>query len=238
MNSPSSRIRQELVERLGAELGLKLALTIALNCCFYVPYGLLQRHCLFTPVQVQPGLLDKLVPFSDQAVWIYFSIFLLMPIGPLLMRRREKLLRYGAGILLIEFIAYLIFFFWPTWCPRPAPGKTILAYRILTSVDAPLNAFPSLHAAFAVFSGLCAAQAFRELHFQRLWRFTLGLWTLLILLGTLLTKQHTFADISAGTAIGLAGYYLVFSGQTAVFKVEVSPSAVKDRELKSSSTVL
>jgi membrane-associated phospholipid phosphatase len=233
-----SGIRQELGERLRAELGLKLALTIVLNLCFYVPYGLLQRHQLFTPTQVQPGFLDNVFPFFDRAVWGYFSLFLLMPIGPLLMRRGEQLLRYGTGMLFIEFVAYLIFFFWPTWCSRPDASKTIAAYRVLTAVDSPLNAFPSLHAAFAFFSALCAAQVFRELQIHRLWIFGLGVWTVLILLGTLLTKQHTVADMFAGSAIGLVGYYLVFSRQTAAFKVKLSESAVKEREIQSSSTAL
>jgi membrane-associated phospholipid phosphatase len=103
-------------------------------------------------------------------------------------------------------------------------------------VDAPLNAFPSLHAAFAVFSALCAARVFRELQIHRLWKFALGVWAVLILAGTLLTKQHTVVDVFAGSAIGFAGYYLVFSGQAAAFKMKLSRSAV--REIQSSSTAL
>src|SRR5690348_15731562 len=110
VNSLSSGISQELGQRLRARLGLKLALTVVLNLCFYLPYGLLQRHPLFAPTQMQPGFLDNLFPFFDGAVWPYFSLFLLMPIAPLLMRRPAQLLRYGAGILLIEFVAYVIFF--------------------------------------------------------------------------------------------------------------------------------
>jgi len=83
---------------------------------------------------------------------------------------------------------------------------------------------------------LCAARVFRELQIHRLGTAALGLWTLLILLATLLTKQHTVADIFAGSAIGFAGYYLVFSGQTAAFKLNLSQSAVKERNIQSSST--
>ena len=238
VNSLPSRIWQELGERLRAELGLKLALTIVLNLCFYVPYGLLQRHCLFTPAQVWPGFLDNLFPFWDKAVWGYFSIFLLMPIGPLLMRRREQLLRYGAAILLIQFTAYIVFFFWPTCCPRPDANNTIVVYRILTAVDSPLNAFPSLHAAFAVFSAFCAAHVFRGLQLARLWRLALGVWAVLILIGTLFTKQHTVADIFAGSAIGFAAYYLVFNGRIAGLKMKLSQSVLKKHRIQSSSTTL
>ena len=237
MSSPSL-LWQELRQRLKAELGLKLALTILLNLFFYVPYGLLQRHHLFTPTRLLPGFLDHLFPFFDRAVWIYCSIFLLMPLAPLLMRRRRQLLCYAIGILLIEFTAFVIFFFRPTYCPRPDASRTIAAYRLLISVDAPLNAFPSLHAAFAVFSGFCVVQVFSELQFHRLWRAAAVLWTALILLGTLLTKQHTLLDIVAGAALGLAAYRLVFNRQTATFKLKPSPSAVQQPNIQSSSTAL
>ena len=238
VNSSPSMTWLELSERLRAELRLKLLLTVVLNLCFYFPYGLLQRHCFFAPTEIRPTFLDRLIPFSDQAVWVYFSIFLLMPIGPLLMRRRELLVRYAMGILLIETAAYAVFLFWPTWCARPATANTVTAYRTLVSVDAPLNAFPSLHAAFAVFSALCAAQVFRELQLHILWRITVGVCTILILLGTLMTKQHTAADIIAGSAMGFAVYHLVFRQRAFPFKIKVPCSRVGEPKIRPSSTAL
>lgn len=211
MNNSSSSTWVRIGDRIRSELRLKLVLTVVLNLWFYVPYCLLQRHHFFGPTQILPTFLDRLIPFSDEAVWVYLSIFLLMPIGPLLMCRREQLLRYGLGILLVETVAYLVFIFWPTWCQRPNPNGTIPTYRILTMIDAPLNAFPSLHAAFAVFSALCAVQDFRELPLHHLYRIAVGFWTLLILLGTLVTKQHTVVDVIAGSALGFIAYHLAFS---------------------------
>jgi membrane-associated phospholipid phosphatase len=210
MNNSWSTTWAQLGERIRSELKLKLVLTIALNLWFYVPYGLLQQHHFFQPTQILPTFLDRLIPFSDEAVWVYLSIFLLMPIGPLLMSRRQQLLRYAMGILLIETVGYLVFIFWPTWCQRPNANEAVNAYRILTMVDAPLNAFPSLHAAFALFSALCAVQVFREFPTHHLYRIAVGLWTVLILLGTLVTKQHTVVDVIAGSALGFIAYHLAF----------------------------
>ena len=238
VNSSPASAWLELGGRLRAELRLKLLLTLVLNLCFYFPYGLLQRHRLFAATEIPPTFLDSLIPFSDKAVWMYFSIFLLMPIGPLLMHRREQLVRYAAGILLIETVAYIVFLFWPTWCTRPDTGKTIAAYRTLVSVDAPLNAFPSLHAAFAVFSALCAALVFRELRIHPQWRIAVGVWAVLILLGTLMTKQHTAADIVAGSAIGFAVYHLALGKRAFPFKMKMSSSPVREPKIGSSSTAL
>jgi membrane-associated phospholipid phosphatase len=237
MNSSPATTWLRFQGRLQAELKLKLFLTVLLNLWFYVPYALLQRHSLFVPSQAPQTHLDLLIPFSDNAVWLYLSLFLLMPIGPLLMCRREQLLRYGVAIFLIESVAYVVFLLYPTWCPRPDASGTVTAYRTLTTVDFPLNAFPSLHAAFAVFSALCAALVLRELRVPPAWRLAVGVWSVLILLGTLLTKQHTVLDISAGGAIGLVVYHLVFSRRTPAFKMKTSAS-VNAREIQSNSTAI
>jgi membrane-associated phospholipid phosphatase len=154
---------------------------------------------------------DRLIPFSDKAVWLYLSIYLLMPIGPLLMHRRRQIVRYAIGIVLIGMLADIVFIFWPTSCPRPEAAGTITAYRMLTAMDNPFHAFPSLHAAFAVFSALCARQVLRELRTRAPWRSAVWFWTFLILVATLLTKQHMLADIMAGGVLALGVHICVFN---------------------------
>jgi membrane-associated phospholipid phosphatase len=227
-----------MVGHMQSELKLKLFLALMLNLWFYIPYCFLQRHRFFSPTEMPPTAFDRLIPFSDKAVWVYCSIFLLMPIGPLLMSRRAELLRYGFGIFLLGSVAYLVFIFWPTWCPRPNAGKTVAAYRMLTAVDKPLNAFPSLHAAFAVFSALCAARQFRQLARHPLWRIVLGFWTLLILLGTLMTKQHMLADIVAGSGLGFAVYICLFGQSNPDLKTKMSLQAVTRNKMRPNSTFL
>src|SRR6266436_10144424 len=91
--------------RLRSELKLKLILLLALNLWVWLPYQFLQRHHFFNPTEMSAGFCDRLIPFSDQAVWLYLSIYLLMPIGPFLMQNREQLLRYAIGIVFIGAIA-------------------------------------------------------------------------------------------------------------------------------------
>ena len=227
-----------VIERAKSEVRLKLALTVILNLCFYIPYGLLQRHVFFEPTRVVPSFLERQLPFSDEAVWVYLSIFFLMPIGPLLMADRKQLLRYGLGMLFIEAVAYAVFAIWPTWCPRPSEVGTNAAYRVLVTFDAPLNAFPSLHAAFALFSALCAGRVLSELGCHYLWKAGIGVWTGLILLGTLLTKQHTVADITAGAVLGCAAYFLVFTRAISPLPTKTVSSYKTENKIRPSSPAL
>lgn len=153
---------------------------------------------------------DRVIPFSGKAVWIYMSVYLLMPIGPFLMTRRRQIIRYAAGLMLIGALADLVFIVRPTWCPRPGVSGTSAAYQMLIAVDNPFNAFPSLHAAFAVYSALCAGLVLRELRSHALWRSALWLWAFLILFATLATKQHMMADIVAGSVLAVVVYVCVF----------------------------
>lgn len=229
---------QNVSQRLASELRLKLLLTLLLNLWFYLPYSFLQRFPLFAPTQIPSTPIDLWLPFSDRAVWVYLSLFLLMPIGPLLMCRRAQLIRYGWGIFLIATVSYLVFIVWPTWCPRPNPADTIIAYRLLTALDTPLHAFPSLHAAFAVFSALCATLVLGELRVRFWWRIGVAAWTLLILLATLLTKQHRLADILGGSALGFSVYCSLFSNWIHNLKMKLSPQTVRGNEMRPTSTIL
>jgi hypothetical protein len=197
-----------LIDRLKSELRLKLLLLVALNVIVWTPYITLQRIHFFQPTVMPLTFADRAIPFMPRAVWIYFSIYALMPIGPFLMNNREQLFRYSKGVVGITAFAAVIFLFWPTICLRPpAPGADPL-YRALVSIDQPFHAFPSLHAAFAVYSCLCVIHVGRAVGWSD--RFEVGFvaWTALILLATLATRQHVLADIVGGGALGFAAYQI------------------------------
>ena len=176
-----------------------------------LPYYSLQHYQLF-PVTVMPAtFIDRLIPFSPPAVWPYLSIYLFMPIAPFLMNQRQQLLRYAIGVMMIEFVASSIFLLWPTSCERPAIEIVNPLYRLLIRIDAPVHAFPSLHAAFAVYSALCCELILPLLPIERSYLRTVSwLWTLLILYAALATKQHVLADLLAGSALGIFAFFIAF----------------------------
>jgi hypothetical protein len=138
-NANSSRL---IMGRLRSELAWKLILLFGLNLLVYAPYIFLQRHHFFPVTQMPVSFFDRWISFFGPAVWLYLSIYLLMPVGPFLMNRREQIFRYTAGIILISVLADAVFLFWPTTCPRPAVGETNAGYQTLTRLTMPFT--PSL----------------------------------------------------------------------------------------------
>lgn len=195
-----------LGDRLRAHLGLKLGLTLALNLCAFAPYFWLQRNIFFPVTTLPQTPLDVWLGFRPQAVWIYLSLFLLMPIAPLQMHNTHQLRRYALGVVAMSFVADMIFLFWPTTVARTGDGGSHSVYRALVTMDLPLNAFPSLHAAMAVYSALCCEQISR----LRSWRFVIWPWVLAIVWAMLSIKQHVAFDAAGGAVLGLATYGLVF----------------------------
>lgn len=238
MNSPRAATSSAVFCRLRSELRLKLILTVVLNICIFVPYHFLQWHHFFPATAMPASFCDRLIPFSDQAVWIYLSVYLLMPIGPFLMNNRPQIFRYAFGVILIGTVADFIFFIWPTSCPRPAADGTNAVYRMLIGVDNPFDAFPSLHAAFAVFSALCAGRVLREFRGGAPWRGGLWLWVSLILFATLATKQHMAADIGAGTVLAFGVYIVLFHQSNAIPEPAMLISTVTTDSDQQNSTAL
>jgi membrane-associated phospholipid phosphatase len=191
-------------------MALKIGLIIVLNLWIYGPYLFLQSYHFFPARLMAPGFLDRLIPFCPETVWVYLSIYLLMPIGPALMRERKPILYYGAGVIGIGFVADLFFLFWPTLCARPLSLDSSMVYQMLIIVDKPFHAFPSLHAAFAIYSASCGALVLKGLGTHLVWRLGLWLWAFLILVATLTTKQHVLVDIIAGGILGIGAFASVF----------------------------
>lgn len=221
----SDRIRF-INDRMRAELPFKLLLTLLAYPAVFVPYHFLQLHQFFAATELRPGAVDKWVPFDDGFVWIYLSVYLLMPVGPVLMASRQQLFRYAAGVLLISLVADVVFVFHPTICPRHNLFGTGRLYRLLVAIDNPFHGFPSLHAAFALYSGLCASRMLREFGWSFSVNAAVWFWVALILYSTLATKQHMFTDIAAGGVLGTAVYFVVFHTRI-VFKEQAAPALVE-----------
>jgi len=199
-----------LKTRLRAHLGLKLALALGLNLFAFAPYFWLQHNLFFPVTVITESAFDSWLGFAPNAVWIYLSLFLLMPIAPMQMQNRQQLDRYALGVVAMSLSADLIFLFWPTAIVRPPAGAANVLYSVLITWDRPLNAFPSLHAAMAVFSACCCEQIFSRVGRSGLGRLLIWTWALAIIGAMLLTKQHVALDALGGILLGLTSYYWAF----------------------------
>jgi hypothetical protein len=198
---------------LRAHLGLKLAFAVSLNLWAFVPYFWLQRHALFPVTVMRESALDIWLGFSPHAVWIYLSLFLLMPVAPMQMQNTAQLWRYALGVLGMSVIADLAFLFWPTAVVRFSNQTANILYDALVAVDIPLNAFPSLHAAMAVFSALCCEQIFSQIRHPAIWRGVIWTWASAIIWAMLATKQHVALDAVGGIVLGVTSYGCAFWSQ-------------------------
>lgn len=200
-----------LTTRIRAQWRLKLLLSLVLTNGFTAAYFLLQRHPLFPVTVLGPGALERRIPFLPGAVYLYESLWLILPVAPWLMTTRAELRRYSACFLFISLVAFAVFFFFPTSFTRPRDPQGINAvYAALIRLDRDLNALPSLHVALAVFSGACCQELFRAGGAGPRLRGLLWVWVAAIAASTLLTRQHGLLDALAGGLLGLGGYALFY----------------------------
>ncbi len=198
-----------LARRLTAHWKSKIALAICMNMGFWLAYFGLQRYHFSAPTLVPPVAVDCLIPFLPWTIYPYLSLTLLLPLAPWFMVSRTDLFNYTMGLGMIILTACSFFLICPTICPRPpAAASSGGLYGWVIKVDAPMNAFPSLHAALAVFTSLCCSHLLKKTRRRHVFRLALWFWTAGILIATLSTKQHVFIDLIGGCTLGAAGYGL------------------------------
>jgi membrane-associated phospholipid phosphatase len=205
-----------LSRRLGALLRLKVGLTIGLNLLFWLGYGSLSRHALFTECSIPLTWLDRAVPFAPRFwAWVYLSQFAITGGLPWLIDSRAVLGRYVVGLAVLSGVSFMIFLFWPVASPRPADLSDAGPMWWIARGDGPYNAFPSLHAGFLVFMGGMGWRMFPARPNPALCLLFLT-WSAAILYSTLATRQHYALDLVAGGVIGLVADRVAWAGFTGV----------------------
>ncbi len=148
-----------------------------------------------------------MIPFLPGSVYLYESLWLLIPVAPWLMESKDDLVSYSKSLVVISLVGFCIFFFYPTSSPRPRDLHNInVVYGALIRVENELNAFPSLHVALAFLSGASCHGIFRPGKWPKRLRWIVWIWVMGVVASTLLTKQHVFIDIVAGGMLGFGGY--------------------------------
>ncbi|MDD2710961.1 MAG: phosphatase PAP2 family protein [Verrucomicrobiae bacterium] len=177
---------------------------------FSTLYFLLQHVPFREAVERTPSAIDRVVPFVPSAIYVYLSLWALMPLVSLLQDTRDGVFSYYKTIAFAFVCGFAIFLFWPMSCfrPEPPPGADPV-YCFLMRIDRNLNAWPSLHAAFAVIGVAAWPGMEGSARFNGWLRLGLGVWAAAIMLAALLTKQHLCGDVIAGALLGLASHALL-----------------------------
>ena len=180
---------------------LKLALYLALSVAFCVGYFSAQRFPLFPSPTLPLTFLDHTIGFHPQAIYLYQSVYLLVPLFPFLAWTRQQLMQYALGFALLSGISFLIFMFVPIAGPRPDGDTGVAMFRLMTSYDGKTNTIPSLHVGIAVYSVLFGYQLSQTARGLRPLVWIGVAWTVLIMYATLATKQHYAVDLPPGAVL-------------------------------------
>ncbi len=198
LHDAASRIRNRWYVKMG---GTALIMT-----AFFVVYFWLLNHARL-PVTVVPRIfVDQMIAFHPEALPLYVSLWVYVPLAPSLLRLTRNMKIYTVAVLLLSAIGFAIFIIWPTAVPKPEASladASSIAY--LKAVDASGNAFPSLHVAFAVFTALLFELLLREMRSGFLIRGLNWLWCLGIVYSTIAIRQHVALDAVAGIILGAIG---------------------------------
>jgi membrane-associated phospholipid phosphatase len=202
---PESAFAADLRARIASNWWLKFCGITLFITVFFFGYFLLQRFPRFgITVMPQTGL-DRLIAFQPWTIALYFSLWLYVSLPPTLLRTRREVYAYGWIAGALAMVALSIFFLWPTSIP-PATGiewSSYPGFAMLKRVDASQNACPSLHVAFAVFSGVWLDRIVLDTRGGATMRVLSAIWCFGIVYSTIATRQHVAVDVAAGAALGL-----------------------------------
>lgn len=153
-------------------------------------YWTLYRH----PFVVYTSLEER-IPFIPRFVYIYIFGFISLLAFPIIFIKLEKdFYLLTKGILWIIFTSGLIFCIYPTTTIRPELNvidKTTYFLFLLYRIDPPNNCFPSLHVSLSAYIAIF-------LHRSGYWKNYSLVICFLVIVSTMLIKEHAVVDIIGG----------------------------------------
>lgn len=184
----------------------KVALFLLFSLGYCIFYILPNFYPFFPPVMLPRLMFDKAMPFLPWTFFIYLSdyVFIYLAIVALHGEEFESFARQMFAALVM---CGAFFMFFPTTYPRPEYPEVsnVLLAMAMYSVkvgDMPTNCFPSMHVAL---TGVCMWNLRRKANPAFAIFFV---WTILIFISTMTTKQHYFVDILGGIGILIASAWL------------------------------
>ena len=180
--------------------GLGTPFLIAL---FFGAYFYLLKYPTYEPTVMPTIWLDRLIGFAPNALPLYLSLWVYVSLPPALLTTRRALYRYAVAMGATCLMGLLFFYFWPTAIPvADIDWRRYPDVHFLKNIDAAGNAFPSLHVATAMFSGVWLHVLLRRFGGPH-WILALNaLWGIGIMYSTIATRQHVAVDVLGGLVLG------------------------------------
>ncbi|MFC3533867.1 phosphatase PAP2 family protein [Vogesella facilis] len=183
--------------------------TMGFTLVFFVAYLYLLKHPAAEVRIIPATALDQVIGFQPWALPIYLSLWAYVSLPTVLMLSRAEIVAYGGKVAVPCLAGLAIFYFWPNAiAPADIDWQQYPGVAFLKNVDTAGNAFPSLHVATAVFSGLWLHWRLRLLQLGRGIEWLNIVWCVAIAYSTMAVKQHVALDVVAGTLLGLGSAWL------------------------------
>ncbi|HIW34308.1 MAG TPA: phosphatase PAP2 family protein [Candidatus Paenibacillus intestinavium] len=155
--------------------------------------------------------IDTQIPFVKWFIFPYISWMPVLYLSFIYLAFKNRslywrtLLIYNVSVMTCN----VVFWFFPTYVPRPDVVSTDLASTLVNFIyqsDAPLNCFPSVH---CLTSYLLFITLKRDLVVRRSVRFFMYTLLWLIIISTVFTKQHALIDVFGGILFAEVTYRIV-----------------------------
>lgn len=176
---------------------------VSLIIIYLIPYGIINHLPLHR--EVIPFILNEnYIPFLPWTFIIYSSAF----IQALIVIRKipkESLRKIVVVIGCMVILGLLTFLLFPIQYPRelyPDHSVFVTFFRI---TDGAGNCFPSLHVAMSIIIAFCYGLVEKSKIRQSL----MWLWTILIIISVLTTKQHYLIDIFGGIIFAIPTIFIL-----------------------------
>lgn len=204
--SPGAAWRHEMMARFRALWLVKMLGTTFGISAFMAAYFWVLHHPASAVTVMPLTALDRALAFRPEAMPLYLSLWVYISIGPALLKTGRELAAYAASAFAIGAIGLAIFFNWPTAVPAFAVDWSQHALMsFLKRIDLAANAFPSLHVAFALFTGIWLDVLLKKTRAGWPLRACNWLWCAGIIYSTLAVLQHVVFDVAGGMALGIIG---------------------------------
>lgn len=189
----------------------KLFLTIA----FLVIYqSLLYLISKLTPIKatILTSTIDSRIPFIPYFIYFYILWYVMLFIVPYLLYKSDKEIfkKYFVSTFISITIAGLIYIFSPTSIVRASingSGITNFIVKFIYLIDTPvMNCFPSMH---CIISFLFIFSVIGCRNLSNKYKWVISILSCLIVISTLLVKQHVVVDVISGFIISSFVYFIV-----------------------------
>ena len=192
----------ELGRRTRTLLVLKMLANLSGIAAFFYAYFWIMRHPLSAATVIPVTWIDDLVPFFPQSFFLYASLWVYVALGSLFTKDGRELAAWAAACFSMIIVGLGVFMALPTKVPDFAVDwSQYPSLEFLKAVDASGNALPSLHAAFAVFTGVVLHGQLTAIRAPLALLVCNALWCLGIVYSAMATRQHLALDIIAGAVL-------------------------------------